>query len=235
MLQRVIEEVLKQTSGGKGQNKSGGAPSINLGGSKVNALLTGEADTDKEVEENFEEPIIPDLAFNHKWTIWEQYDGKGSHNYKETMMKVAWFADPITFWRVWNKIPHSDTRKFFSFSREGKTYVNYYEVKGVDEKISSLAMFKTGVIPAWEDPNNRLGGDFNLKVSCNEDNTNKVWNSLVLDIVTDNFPHTERVCGIRVLDKGSQIKVELWVDYKEKSAFEGSAAQESRLKEILES
>ena len=76
--------------------KSGGAPS-STAGSKAKAVMKGEAEADvgKEVEETFEDPPIPDLAFNHKWTVWEQYETKGRMNYTETMMKVALFTDPI--------------------------------------------------------------------------------------------------------------------------------------------
>ena len=194
-------------------NNSGAGHYGSFASDKVNTMLSSKGETKKVITETFDEPIIPDLAFNFRWTVWEQYESKGMQDYTDTMMKVAWFGDPITFWRVWNRIPHSDPKKFFSFVKDGKSYVNYYEIRGVEQKISSLALFKTGIIPAWEDQMNKHGGEFSTKVNSDEKSTKGVWNALVLDLVTDNFPGNDRVCGIRVLDKGKQIKLEVWVDY----------------------
>ena len=169
------------------------------------------------VEEEFEDPVIPDIAFNFQWTVWEQYDNKGIADYTATMMKVAWFGDPITFWRVWSKIPHSDPKNFFTFNKDGKPHVNFYNIRGIEQKVVSLAMFKTGILPAWEDKINKYGGEFSIKIGSSEASTGNFWNALVQDLVSDNFPAVERVCGIRILDKGKLIKIEVWVDFSIKS------------------
>ncbi|CAI2376962.1 unnamed protein product [Moneuplotes crassus] len=182
--------------------------------------------------ETFEKPLIPDLALNHNWTIWELLDTKGGGSYSSGMEKVAWFGDIITFWKAWNQIPHSDPKNFFSFTREGKSYANYYEVKGSAMKISTLAMFKSGIHPAWEDATNKNGGEYAAKVDTNAEATCKVWSSLVFDLVTSNFPATDRVCGIRIVDKGRILKVELWVDYGLRKYCDAAKAQEERMIEI---
>eukprot|EP00343_Euplotes_focardii_P008377 CAMPEP_0205822844 /NCGR_PEP_ID=MMETSP0206-20130828/14280_1 /ASSEMBLY_ACC=CAM_ASM_000279 /TAXON_ID=36767 /ORGANISM="Euplotes focardii, Strain TN1" /LENGTH=204 /DNA_ID=CAMNT_0053119465 /DNA_START=10 /DNA_END=624 /DNA_ORIENTATION=+ len=197
-------------------DKDNGPPKFGIGG-KVTAVPSTKKEHTSEskelVTETFEEPEISDLAFNHKWTVWEQIESKGMKDYADTMEKVAWFGDAITFWKVWNKIPHSDPINFFSFNKEGKLFSNYYEIKGREEKVSTLAMFKTGIIPAWEDEANKEGGEYAAKVETDKEKTHKLWNGLVLDLVSDNFPASEKVCGIRVLDKGKLLKIELWVDY----------------------
>jgi len=216
-------------------DKENGPPKFGVGG-KINDLPPEKREFREEpsepITETFEEPVIPDLAFNHRWTVWEQIESKNHKDYASTMEKVAWFGDAITFWKVWNKIPHSTPKNFFSFSRDGKSYCNYYTIRGREEKISTLALFKTGIIPAWEDAANKNGGEYTGKVETDKDKTHIFWNALVKDLVSDNFPATDRVCGVRVLDKGRLIKIELWVDYGLRKYCEQSAEQHSRLKEI---
>ena len=165
------------------------------------------------IEENFDDPIISDLMFTYKWTLWEQYEHQDETDYTQTMNKVAWFADSISFWRVWKAIPHSDPKNFFTHVIDGKTYVNFYEINGKEQKVSSLSLFKTGIQPAWEDKMNKDGGEYAIKVPVEEENTYKIWTELVLSLVTDIFPEHKRICGVRILDKGKFLKIEMWVDY----------------------
>ena len=216
-------------------DKESGPPKFGMGGNvTANPPKSKghERKSNELVTETFEDAPIPDLALSHKWTIWEQIDSKNTKDYALTMEKVAWFGDIITFWRVWNKIPHSDPKNFFSFNKEGKSYSNYYEVKGRDEKISTLAMFKTGIIPAWEDAANLEGGEYSNKLETDKEKTFKIWNNLVFEIVSGNFPATDKICGIRILDKGRLLKVELWVNYGLRKNFEQAGEQEARLIEI---
>ena len=169
-----------------------GPPKFGMSG-KIKAAPKVSYAARKIQHEVFEDPPLPDLAFNHRWTVWEQYENKGMKDYVDTMMKVAWFGDAITFWRVWNKIPHSDPKNFFSFYKDGKQYVNYYEIKGDSQKVTCLSLFKTGVDPAWEDKVNKKGGEFATKVEADKEKVKKIWNLMVLDMVTDNFPSTETV------------------------------------------
>lgn len=164
--------------------------------------------------------------------MWEILDLKNGGGYNAGLEKVAWFGDIISFWKTWNRIPHSDPKNFFSFNREGKSLANYYEVKGSFEKISTLMMFKSGIVPAWEDATNKNGGEYTAKVDTDAETTHAIWNNLVFQLVTSNFPATERVCGIRIVDKGRSLKVELWVDYGLRKYCEQAAEQEARMVDI---
>ncbi len=184
------------------------------------------------ITETFETPPIQDLTLDSNWTIWEMRDTKRSGSYTAGMEKVAWFGDVVTFWKVWNKIPHSNPKNFFSFNREGKSLANHYEIKGSYEKISTLALFKSGILPAWEDATNKKGGEYTTKVETSSEVTTQIWQTLVFDLATSNFPASERVCGIRIVDKGKTLKVELWVDYGLRKYCEHAGEQEQRLLDI---
>lgn len=219
----------------------GGYPRSTLSQSQADPSRSGEEEKHASSKgstgmatEVFEKPEIPELALNHKWTIWELVETKGQANYNAGMEKVAWFGDAVTFWKVWNKIPHSDPTNFFAFEREGKNYINYYEIKGSHERINTLAMFKTGIHPEWEDATNKNGGEYATKITIDIETTKEIWNNLVLNLVTSNFPATDKVCGIRIVDKGKFIKVELWVDYGLRKYCEDAKAQEEKLIEICE-
>ena len=120
-----------------------------------------------EFDEKFEDLKHPELEFTDKWTLWEQYETKDSSNYKDTMMKVACFNDPVSFWKVWNTVPHSDPLNYvhyFDEEVEKAMVAKHYVSKGVDQKISAVSLFKTGIIPAWEDEVNAKGGEFSVKL-----------------------------------------------------------------------
>ena len=203
--------------------------------STVSLTEDNEHDLSKgEAHEKFLEPVIPDLAFSYNWTIWEQYEAKFGEDYRDTMAKVAWFGDAVTFWQIWNTIKHSDPKNFFSYESNGKMFATHYEVGGFAKKISSLSLFKTGIVPEWEDVANIKGGEFSLKIRSDETKTKNIWNFLVLDLISGNFPHIDHVCGIRVVDKVRTIKIELWTDYHHKNDFEGHKDQESRLIQLLQ-
>lgn len=61
-------------------------------------------------EERFEEPVDPCLSLTEEWCLWEQYEGG---DYDESMKKVAWFNDVLSFAQAWKNLPHRDIGKFF--------------------------------------------------------------------------------------------------------------------------
>lgn len=222
----------KSGYGDKGYQKSSLSQSQTPDESGDKAKHDSSTGGDGLITETFEDPPIKDLTLDSKWTIWELRDTKRSGSYTSGMEKVAWFGDMITFWKVWNKVPHSNPKNFFSFNREGKSLAQHYEIKGSYEKISTLALFKSGILPAWEDATNSKGGEYATKVETSTEATLHIWTTLVFDLVTSNFPASERVCGIRIVDKGRTLKVELWVDYGLRKYCEQAAEQEQRLVEI---
>ena len=208
--------------------------SMSYAGERPAPLNAEEKKPMKDIEEVYEDPEIPEFKLAQNWTLWEQYDWKGK-NYTETMSKVAWFGDLIKFWQVWNQIPHSDPNNFFSKLEDGKQAANFYEVKGTLQRVSSLAFFKTGVVPAWEDPRNRLGGDHFVKIDKDETLVKEIWNTVVLELVGNNFENADKICGLRVVDKLDFLKIELWVDYADVSKWEVGKTIEAYFTHLLKS
>jgi hypothetical protein len=156
----------------------------------------------KEFAEECEELKFPELAFTDKWTLWEQYETKHSGDYRDTMKKVACFNDPISFWRVWNSVPHSNPQNFIQHwpekdsaeASETKGMVaKHYVVKGELQKISTVSLFKTGIEPAWEDPVNAKGGEFNIINKCGIEEIKTAWEEIIHEVITDNFPNADQV------------------------------------------
>lgn len=191
----------------------------------------------EEFEETFEELKFPEMAFQDKWTLWEQYETKYSSDYKNTMQKVACFNDPVSFWKVWNTVPHSDPLNFIHYYEEENAesaVAKHYVVRGQEHKISAVSLFKTGIIPAWEDPVNAKGGEFSAKLHCTKEEIKPIWEEIILEIISSSFPNSDQVCGIRMLDKAQMFKVEVWVKYEKQNDQEAFGAQFHRLKELMQ-
>jgi hypothetical protein len=68
-------------------------------------------------EEKFEEPLDKCLEFSSKWGVWEHYEGG---DFENSMKKVAWFGDALSFAQAWVNLPHSDIANFFYNSETNK-------------------------------------------------------------------------------------------------------------------
>lgn len=149
----------------------------------------------EEFVERFEDLKFPELAFQDNWTLWEQYETKHSSDYKNTMQKIACFNDPVSFWKVWNVVPHSNPLNFIHYFDEekGDTVCRQWKVRGEDTKISALSLFKTGIKPAWEDPVNAMGGDFSVKTKCSKEDIIPLWEGIILEAISGNFPHSDQI------------------------------------------
>ena len=83
----------------------------------ANHFLETEAAKAPEFDEQFEDPIAPELELGAQWTIWEHYESFGgkqpSSSFEENMQKIACFGSVISFWQVWQNLPISDVTKFF--------------------------------------------------------------------------------------------------------------------------
>ena len=193
-------------------------------------------------EEQFEEAKYPELAFADNWTLYEQYDMAKGSDYSDSTRKVACFNDLVSFWKVWNTIPHSDPLNFVQYFAgegedhefKGKTVAKHYIVKGAPKKISALSLFKTGIEPAWEDPVNAKGGEFSITTSCSKEDIKTVWDNLVLETISSDFPSSEKVCGLRLLDKHTNFRVEVWVSHNSDNGYTIIPKQQERLRQIFE-
>ena len=76
---------------------------------------------EKKLEQSEEEIEMEKLTrLDNKWVIWENWKSakpkghdKGDGKYLLNMQSVAEFDNLISFWKVWNSLPHSDPGNFF--------------------------------------------------------------------------------------------------------------------------
>eukprot|EP01060_Flectonema_neradi_P030821 TRINITY_DN4550_c0_g1_i1.p1 TRINITY_DN4550_c0_g1~~TRINITY_DN4550_c0_g1_i1.p1 ORF type:complete len:181 (+),score=35.56 TRINITY_DN4550_c0_g1_i1:46-588(+) len=101
----------------------------------------------------------------HRWTIW--YDsGKTRHggNWEDNLKKVADFDQVEDFWSTYNHIKRPTSLEFGA---------NYH-------------VFKCGIKPMWEDPANKEGGRFVIKVGTSREDMEKLneyWEHLLLAMI----------------------------------------------------
>ena len=87
---------------------------------------------------------------------------------------------------------------------------------------AKYCLFKKGIAPAWEDPTNRLGGQWIVVLHDHEDmaSLNAVWESLTLSLIGEYFYDplegvypdvVDAVCGVVLTRKRHGTRLALWV------------------------
>lgn len=90
-------------------------------------------------------------------------------------------------------------------------------MKGVEKRITTLSLFKSGIAPAFEDPANKEGADIQIRIENLNDMEllNQKWKDMVIALVSGEFPNTDKVTGIRIVDKSragsEQMRFEIWL------------------------
>lgn len=80
-------------------------------------------------------------------------------------------------------------------------------------------MFRAGIKPEWEDPQNVAGSEFRIEIKCfnNNDLIQQVWQKTVFDLVLGNIPHVnEAIAGIRINQRQKgfsfiNFRMEVWM------------------------
>ena len=151
------------------------------------------------------------------WCLWEKYQStqyQTKETYSENLQIIYEFSTLEEFAILWKHTSYgSPSRLFFDVPRQmGKKFsVRASE----DEKVTeSLLLFRKGVNPEWEDPANKNGSSLIAEFrEASPKEIDGLWKSLVFSIVGGTFPHSERVMGLRVLDrlkKHQMLKCEVW-------------------------
>lgn len=83
--------------------------------------------------------------------------------------------------------------------------------------IKSLALFKKGIEPRWEDPANATGSEFVSSGYFPSDIFDAFWENLVLGLIGESMDEADAICGCRVVDQTRKAtpkptyKIELWM------------------------
>jgi len=165
-----------------------------------------------------------DPPLSSTWCVWEQRKQEKSSKlaeYSDATKNVCSFSTVKEFWACWNHIPQPS--ELF----EGKKFVRTEGGKQI--VIDSLAIFKDGVAPEWEDPQNANGGHFmvTLKTILAKGLIDELWNNIVLGIISGSIEPAGMITGARLIDRldnkmKALLRIEVWFnEYDEESASSG--------------
>jgi len=152
-----------------------------------------------------------DPKLQYTWTVWEQHvqskDKKGE--YLDATKQAVSFSTVKEFWACWNHLPQP------SELLNGKRFMR--DKDGQRTIVDALMLFRKGVHPSWEDPQNAKGGHFmlQLKPQLGGGTLDELWNNIVFGIVGGGIEPADMITGVRLVDKLSHktkpmIRIEVW-------------------------
>ena len=153
------------------------------------------------------EDVTRQTALNQRWTFWYmrrsandkaapvaasapapgQTGGVGdAANYQPSIKRIMSFGTAQNFWRIYDHLikPGSLT-----------TTTDYH-------------LFKDGITPTWEDPQNARGGKWIVRLR--KGLANRYWEQLVLAIIGEQFDFGNEVCGCVISVRFSADILSIW-------------------------
>lgn len=112
----------------------------------------------------------------------------------ESQIKKLHTFDTIEmFWRLWNNIPPGTELSFGS---------DYF-------------LFREGIRPSWEEPQNEGGGRFLIRFSREDPleirKAEKYWIWCVLSLIGETISHSEYINGVNFSLRRQGIKIAIWI------------------------
>jgi len=173
----------------------------------------GDFNLPEDDDDDVMEALCEPMKLKFKWVLWEQVvqDQGKAGNYNDAMRKVTHFSTVQEFWAIWNGIPQP------SELIESKRLVRE-QPNGLYVAIDALMIFRDGISPEWEDPQNNSGGHFQvqLKPNIGGGQIDEFWNNIVMGMIGGTIQPSELITGIRLVDKlsgnksANAIRIELW-------------------------
>jgi len=92
--------------------------------------------------------------------------------------------------------------------------------EGQTKQIESVAFFKDGIMPAWEDAKNAVGGEYHIKMmDAHPPEIDNFWKCLIFDLMGGDLGFEDKINGIRIVDKSrpprNSTRIEIWVDSRD--------------------
>jgi hypothetical protein len=165
---------------------------------------------------------VPFIPLHRTWTLFFHAKNRDK-KYSSNQTKLIDISDIKTFWGTFNNIP----KPTLMFS-DGKTDKI---IKRTGETPNALSFFSKGIEPCWEDVKNSTGAEWSIRKFKDVSDVDVIWINLLVDIVSENFDHSENINGVRIVDctRETQImyRIELWFDDTSLNSY-----FESKLKEL---
>lgn len=160
----------------------------------------------------------PDAPLQYGWSFFLTYPGYARAHEEDPYERLGFFDSTSTFW--------SNHTHFLQpthcFCREAGPP----RPKVDGSIIEGIAMFRGGVIPMWEHPENTNGGHWQATITP-WDRIDDVWDAMVFGVVGNLELNNDFVTGIRFVDKSKKQRVEyraeIWLsDYHDPFKFMGN-------------
>jgi translation initiation factor 4E len=129
--------------------------------------------------------------FRNEWQFWLVLVESVRANRQYKIHEIAKFGSAENFAKYYHMLPRPD------------------EFKIVDNKRTSLAVFRDEIKPAWEDEANKTGGHFTFEMN-NPEIVKEAWKMLLLLLLSGDLSDDCNgiVCGIK---KDTQWIAEVWM------------------------
>ena len=128
--------------------------------------------------------------------------------FEASIKALANFETVEKFWFYFKHMPLPSTVFFNNLSEWGVHN---------DSGIEGFSVFRKGIQPTWEDPQNKRGGEFYFRyLSNNVQLFDYLWEECVLAFIGETFDVDKNfICGIRIVDKSFKIskvmyRFEVW-------------------------
>ncbi|GMI39293.1 hypothetical protein TrCOL_g10646 [Triparma columacea] len=141
---------------------------------------------------------------NSEWTMW--HGDALEKDWSKKIQPICDFSTVEEFWQYFNHIP-----------RPGKVFFDGDSKASVgpsNKVIDELSIFKKGIKPEWEDPQNRDGGCFYIRQALDPDQVDIYWQNTVLALIGETLDEKDSIAGARIVDKGKNFalyRFELWL------------------------
>lgn len=161
------------------------------------------------------------------WSFWENYraveinkgqKGAGESNWEDNLQEIFSFNNLKDLGNFWYNCGYDDSSNLL-YSTIDDTHKNVKR-KGKLYTIDGVGLFREGIKPAWEDPQNAKGYELRCEVDVNTDkqgNAEKaykqLWQNLVFGLIGEDFDYSEHICGFRYKYQSNKtaLRVEVWI------------------------
>nr|CCA20959.1 conserved hypothetical protein [Albugo laibachii Nc14] len=133
------------------------------------------------------------------WSIWELREQQKNLSYADTLFKMCTFKSVGKFWGYWNNILKPSQVLFDGFTRK----------RIGDRYVESFAVFREGIVPEWEDPQNRTGGEWSIRKELTGPVLDKLWEITVLGAIGEQLDEGDEITGVRVIHKNKKDKKDM--------------------------
>eukprot|EP00934_Nitzschia_sp_Nitz4_P004667 Nitzschia sp. Nitz4//scaffold389_size11954//3153//4203//NITZ4_009009-RA/size11954-augustus-gene-0.12-mRNA-1//-1//CDS//3329549990//4657//frame0 len=161
----------------------------------------------------------------NEWILWEHKvgDTNDPSKWKENMKQLCCVNTVEAFWSYFNHVPRP-SEVFYDGDSRKKIGPDSITVEG-------YSLFKKGIEPEWEDPQNVIGGEWFCRQYFEPATLDQYWMNLVVgavsesieDLVDEDKTYADCINGVRVVDKSRNFpsyRLEVWINTRDSKVTE---------------